>query len=123
MCPFCKLSDERVRFQNEFAVAIFDAFPLTRGHFLIVPKRHVQSLFDTTEPERCAIFDLLDIVKKAQSTDLCPDGYNVGINDGAAAGQTIAHLHVHLIPRYSNDCPDPRWGGEVDISRACCLLA
>jgi len=89
---------------------IRDGFPVSPGHSLVIPKRHVLSLFDTSEDERSDLFRLLDAAKHIISQELNPDGYNVGINDGAAAGQTGPHLHIHLIPRYSGDLADPRGG-------------
>lgn len=76
----------------------------------MIPRRHVLSLFDTSEVERANLFSLLDRAKQVLHAEFNPDGYNVGINDGAAAGQTVPHLHIHLIPRYFGDLPDPRGG-------------
>jgi diadenosine tetraphosphate (Ap4A) HIT family hydrolase len=109
-CPFCTLPAARVLFRDDAAVAVRDAFPVTRGHTLIIPLRHVASFFDTTARERDAMLRLLDLVKTTLHEEFEPAGYNIGINDGAAAGQTIGHLHVHLIPRYAGDRPDPRGG-------------
>jgi diadenosine tetraphosphate (Ap4A) HIT family hydrolase len=109
-CPFCQLSDERIAHSTELAVVVRDAYPIARGHTLIIPKRHVVSFFDTTHEERCSLLELLDIAKSSIERELSPDGYTIGINDGPAAGQTIPHLHVHLIPRYLGDRPDPRGG-------------
>jgi diadenosine tetraphosphate (Ap4A) HIT family hydrolase len=109
-CPFCRLPDERVLRDCNLAVAIRDAYPVSPGHTLIIPKRHVGSFFDLTSAEREEMFRLLDLAKMALDEDLHPDGYNIGINDGLAAGQTVPHLHVHLIPRYEGDREDPRGG-------------
>lgn len=95
---------------HELAVAFRDGFPLTRGHTLIIPRRHVPSFFELTADERVAVLDVLERAKSALDAEFQPDGYNVGINDGAAAGQTVMHLHVHLIPRYKGDRADPRGG-------------
>jgi diadenosine tetraphosphate (Ap4A) HIT family hydrolase len=95
---------------NELAVAIHDGFPVSPGHCLIVSRRHVASFFDTTDEERIALLELLDKVQKILLRERRPDGFNIGINDGTAAGQTVMHLHIHLIPRYSGDTDDPRGG-------------
>ncbi|MEA5115943.1 MAG: HIT family protein [Geobacteraceae bacterium] len=110
LCPFCNLEPSRIFADNEHAVAIYDGFPVNPGHVLIIPKRHVVSLFEVTKEERAALFDLLDDVRCRLIAERKPDGFNIGINDGAAAGQTVFHLHIHLIPRYVGDCEDPRGG-------------
>ena len=109
-CPFCALPAERVLFRNAAAVAVRDAYPVTPGHTLVIPRRHVASFFDATPLEREAMLALLDVAKQQLQAEFGPAGYNIGINDGAAAGQTIGHLHMHLIPRYPGDRPDPRGG-------------
>jgi diadenosine tetraphosphate (Ap4A) HIT family hydrolase len=109
-CPFCSLPDERIVERNASALVIRDGFPVSRGHTLVLPRRHVGSWFELTAGERQALLDLLDRAKAALDGEHAPDGYNIGINDGPAAGQTIAHLHVHLIPRYAGDAEDPRGG-------------
>ena len=96
--------------QNPHAYLIRDGFPVTPGHSLIIPKRHISSFFDTTPDERDALLSLLDQAKQLAAEEFKPDGYNIGINDGAAAGQTVPHLHIHLIPRYAGDLDDPRGG-------------
>ncbi len=87
-----------------------DGFPISPGHTLIIPKRHIASFFETTPDERNELLSLLDRAQKNLQTEFNPDAFNIGINDGAAAGQTIPHLHIHLIPRYQGDLPDPRGG-------------
>jgi len=77
---------------------------------LVIPRRHVASFFEITEAERSGLMDLLSNAKNIVQADLAPAGYNIGINDGASAGQTVPHLHIHLIPRYTGDLPDPRGG-------------
>ena len=109
-CPFCGLPEARVRVRNHLAIAFRDAFPVTQGHSLVIPLRHLPSLFDTTAEERIAMFELLEEAKRQLQAEFAPAGYNIGINDGAAAGQTVGHLHIHLIPRYTGDRPDPRGG-------------
>jgi diadenosine tetraphosphate (Ap4A) HIT family hydrolase len=109
-CPFCTLPQERIVNSNTLALAIRDAFPISPGHTLIIPKRHVATFFDTTTEERLAMFELLDNAKRELDAELHPAAYNIGVNDGPAAGQTVAHLHIHLIPRYAGDDADPRGG-------------
>ena len=109
-CPFCSLPPERIIDSNELALVIRDGFPVSKGHTLIIPKRHVGSWFDTSADERIALFALLDHVKMILDHEFKPDSFNIGINDGAAAGQTVPHLHIHLIPRYKGDQKDPRGG-------------
>ena len=109
-CPFCALPPERIIASNELALVIRDGYPVSKGHTLIIPKRHVGSFFDTSTDERAALFALLDQAKLILDQEYNPDSYNIGINDGAAAGQTVPHLHIHLIPRYKGDQEDPRGG-------------
>ena len=109
-CLFCTLGAGRIVLANELAVVIRDSFPVSPGHTLIIPKRHVVSFFDVTGDEREAMLALLDSAKLGLDAAFHPDGYNVGINDGEAAGQTLPHLHLHLIPRYAGDSEDPRGG-------------
>jgi diadenosine tetraphosphate (Ap4A) HIT family hydrolase len=107
---FCRIPREQILIDGPLAVAARDSYPVSKGHTLIIPRRHVASFFETTEEERQAMLKLLDEAKAALDKELKPDGYNIGINGGAAAGQTVMHLHIHLIPRYAGDRPDPRGG-------------
>ena len=107
-CPFCLLNEFAI--ENEVAFGIFDKYPVNKGHLLIIPKRHVEQYFDLTSEERQAIDDLLFKGKELMDQQYQPDGYNVGINCGEAAGQTIFHVHVHLISRYKGDIDEPRGG-------------
>jgi diadenosine tetraphosphate (Ap4A) HIT family hydrolase len=109
-CPFCMLPADRIVGHNEHAVWIRDGYPISPGHSLVIPRRHIASFFETTAEERQALQALLDEAKLATENQFHPDGFNIGINDGAAAGQTIPHLHIHLIPRYLGDQADPRGG-------------
>jgi len=109
-CPFCSVPEELIIAKNDLCFAIFDKYPVTEGHALIIPYRHFSSFFEATEEEKLAILRLLEEVKKILDRRFKPDGYNIGVNDGEAAGQTIMHLHVHLIPRYRGDDPDPTGG-------------
>ena len=110
ICPFCNPENSRVILANDHAMAIYDSFPVTPGHTLIIPKRHISSLFEATREEQAALFDLLSAMRQLLLKELNPAGFNIGINDGPAAGQTVMHLHIHLIPRYAGDTEDPRGG-------------
>jgi diadenosine tetraphosphate (Ap4A) HIT family hydrolase len=109
-CPFCSLPAERFVLESEYTVVIRDGFPVSPGHTLVIPKRHVASFFDVTDAERADLMSLLTAARGALERQLRPAGFNIGINDGAAAGQTVPHLHIHLIPRYAGDRDDPRGG-------------
>ena len=109
-CPFCHLGQSRIRLENKFAMAFADAYPVTEGHTLVVPKGHVASLFDLSEEEQTALWRLVALVRAKLTGKLQPDGFNVGVNDGPAAGQTVMHAHVHVIPRRAGDVADPRGG-------------
>ena len=109
-CPFCTLTPERIFEANDLALWIYDGFPVSRGHSLIIPRRHVGSFFEVTPEERLALLDLLDRAKADAVSRFSPDGFNIGINDGPSAGQSVPHLHLHLIPRYLGDVADPRGG-------------
>jgi diadenosine tetraphosphate (Ap4A) HIT family hydrolase len=91
-------------------LGLWDAFPVSPGHALLVPRRHVPSWFDATTAEQVALAKAIADAKTAIELTHRPDGYNIGINCGAAAGQTLFHLHVHLIPRYQGDVAEPRGG-------------
>ena len=110
LCPFCTISAGRIVLAHDLAFVIRDAFPVSPGHTLIIPRRHIGSFFDVTGEEREAMLQLLDAAKAGLDDEFHSDGYNVGINDGQAAGQTVLHLHIHLIPRYTGDSNDPRGG-------------
>ena len=113
-CPFCEIistdTTNRIVERNDLAIVIRDGYPITEGHTLIIPKRHIVSFFDTSDSERQALFALIDEAKAYLDKKYKPDAYNIGINDGASAGQTVPHLHIHLIPRYEGDVEDPRGG-------------
>ncbi|MFH0880978.1 MAG: HIT family protein [Lentisphaerota bacterium] len=110
-CPFCNLPPERIIAQEGPCIAFFDFFPVSQGHMLIIPKRHVHALADLDTEEWTAIHQLArQLIGTAQKEDPSIRGFNLGINDGAAAGQTIFHTHVHLIPRREGDVQNPRGG-------------
>ena len=110
LCPFCTLPGTRVVDSSDHGLVIRDGFPISPGHTLILPRRHIGSFFELEPKERDDLLRLLDASKVTIAAEFNPDGYNIGINDGAAAGQTVPHLHIHLIPRYTGDRVDPRGG-------------
>ncbi|MEX2517359.1 MAG: HIT family protein [Gammaproteobacteria bacterium] len=109
-CPFCKLDPNRVITESKTVVALFDGFPVSPGHALVVPRRHVASWSEATEAEKTAIWNEIDVVRNILDRRHHPDAFNIGLNDGVAAGQTVMHVHVHIIPRYGGDVDDPRGG-------------
>ena len=109
-CPFCQLEPHRIVAEDELAVAYRDGFPVSLGHTVIIPRRHVATLFEATEAEQAALLKMLAQAKAILDKHHQPDGYNIGINHGPAGGQTVPHLHIHLIPRYRGDKEDPRGG-------------
>lgn len=110
-CLFCSIDEKRIIAFNEMAYAIRDGFPVTPLHSLIIPRRHVQDYFGLTKEEREACYDLLLALRDSiQREDASVEGFNIGMNAGAVAGQTIFHCHLHLIPRRSGDVEKPRGG-------------
>jgi diadenosine tetraphosphate (Ap4A) HIT family hydrolase len=110
ICPFCTLPEARVVASDALALVIRDGFPVSPGHTLVVPRRHVASIAETSADELRSLWALLAEARRSLDEALRPAGYNIGINDGVAAGQTVMHLHVHLIPRFKGDRADPRGG-------------
>lgn len=108
--PFLAIDEAAHVAANGTMFAIHDRFPVNPGHTLIVPRRFLPSWFDFSETERLDAFALIDIVCDELRSRHSPDGFNIGFNDGAAAGQTVFHAHIHVIPRYAGDVPDPRGG-------------
>ena len=108
--PFLAVPASEWLAANRSAFVIADHFPVNRGHALVVPRRVISTWWEASDAERADMMALIDEVKRRLDAELQPDGYNVGFNAGAAAGQTVAHLHVHVIPRYRGDVPDPRGG-------------
>lgn len=109
-CIFCKLRDERVIDECEHTISFIDTYPASPGHTLVVPKRHFATYFEATEEEILAIGRAIQKAKKILDKEYAPDAYNIGINNGEAAGQSVMHLHVHIIPRYTGDVEDPKGG-------------
>jgi diadenosine tetraphosphate (Ap4A) HIT family hydrolase len=104
------LPRQRILGENDHAFWIRDGYPVSPGHSLVIPKRHTGSFFDTSDVERQALLALLDAARAAAKAEFEVENFNIGINDGPAAGQTVPHLHIHLIPRYRGDQADPRGG-------------
>ena len=109
-CIFCKPPNTEMVCENELALAFYDKFPVSKGHVLIIPKRHVPDYFGATNEEVVAIHELVHEVKEQLDQRYNPDGYNIGVNVGLAGGQTVFHLHVHVIPRYKGDVENPKGG-------------
>jgi ATP adenylyltransferase len=110
-CVFCDLSDRAILGEEEGCLAIRDAFPVSPGHTLLIPRRHTASFSDLTPNEWQALFRLARALKERMiREDPGIEGFNLGLNDGAAAGQTIFHVHLHLIPRRRGDVNNPRGG-------------
>jgi diadenosine tetraphosphate (Ap4A) HIT family hydrolase/HKD family nuclease len=108
--PFLEVPTTDHIADNRLAFAIWDGFPVSHGHALVVPRRPISSWWEATEAERRDLVALIDEVKRLIEERFAPDGFNVGFNSGAAAGQTVDHLHLHVIPRYAGDVADPRGG-------------
>jgi len=109
-CDFDNPEQHRVITQNDLAYARWDNFPVSEGHTEVIPKRHVDSFFDLEVDELTAMHDLAKAAREIIVASFNPDAFTIGINDGEAAGRTIGHLHLHLIPRYIGDVENPRGG-------------
>lgn len=110
-CLFCSIPKERVIAKNDLAYAIRDGFPVTELHTLVIPKRHAADYFELTDDEVLACNRLiLEVRQSILDQDTTVEGFNVGMNAGAAAGQTVFHCHIHLIPRRQGDVSNPRGG-------------
>lgn len=122
-CPFCAFDAGRIFFQSELVVGIWDAFPISPGHALLIPRRHIATWFDASQEEQQAVMAAVTIARETIEQQFEPAGYNIGINVGNAGGQTIDHLHVHLIPRYIGDVENPRGGVRHVIPKLADYLA
>jgi diadenosine tetraphosphate (Ap4A) HIT family hydrolase len=109
-CPFCNPVAEDIIARNDLCYVIWDRFPVSKGHLLIIPFRHVPDFFLLTIEEKQAMVALVDVCKGVIEENFQPAGYNIGINIGAAAGQTVMHCHCHMIPRYAGDVRNARGG-------------
>jgi diadenosine tetraphosphate (Ap4A) HIT family hydrolase len=114
-CELCTRADLVI--ENTLAYVRRDNHALSKGHVLVIPKRHVASFFDMTAEEQAAVLALLNEAQKAVQKEHSPDGYNIGVNVGKAGGQSRMHVHVHLIPRYAGDVPDPSGGIRCVLPR------
>jgi diadenosine tetraphosphate (Ap4A) HIT family hydrolase len=115
-CVFCLRDSLEIIAENKLALAFYDTCPVSNGHSLVIPKRHVETFFDASPEEHMAISQLIIELKSLLDKNFSPDGYNIGANVGQAAGQTVFHFHVHVIPRYHGDVEDPRGGLRKVIS-------
>lgn len=111
-CPFCNIPKTDRTIETDLLIGFFDRYPVNPGHLLLVPRRHIASWFDATREEQAALMGAIDdaVALIESRLDLKPDGYNVGFNAGEAAGQTVMHLHLHVIPRFHGDVDDPTGG-------------
>ena len=109
-CPFCTFPDARVVLRNDSAIALADGYPVSEGHTLVVPIRHVASLYELEAQAVAEVWELVGDVRRMLAARHEPAGFNIGLNEGEAAGQTVDHAHVHVIPRYEGDVDDPRGG-------------
>ena len=109
-CPFCSNDESELVLRTELWFAMWDKHPVSRGHLLIIPFRHVQSYFETTREEKLGLLEMIDKSKELLDARFKPDGYNIGMNLGEAAGQSVMHFHLHVIPRYKGDSSNPRGG-------------
>ena len=107
-CPFCY--ETNYESEGDLTFTKTDSYPVSKGHTLVIPKRHISSYFECTDNERLELWSLVEQVKTELEDTFAPDGFNIGINVGEVAGQTVPHMHIHVIPRYSGDIDDPRGG-------------
>ncbi len=109
-CIFCNAAIASIVLENQSFYAIFDKYPVNLGHVLIISKRHIPDLFSLDETEFEHLYEIINRAKEMLDMKYKPDGYNVSVNCGETAGQTIFHFHLHIIPRYKSDVEDPRGG-------------
>lgn len=110
-CPFCNLEKGRkIIAENDISFSVYDNYPVSKGHVLIIPKRHCSDYFELAPEEQAPCWNLVNKVKKILDDNFKPEGYNIGINVNESAGQTVPHAHIHVIPRYIGDVDNPRGG-------------
>jgi diadenosine tetraphosphate (Ap4A) HIT family hydrolase len=113
-CIFCNIEQtvdkDRIVYQDSSWIAIYDNYPVSKGHVLLIPKRHCETYFDLNYVELVSLGVTIGVIKFILNNKFNPDGYNIGVNCGEAAGQTVKHCHIHIIPRYKGDMEDPRGG-------------
>ena len=107
-CKFCNIRNPIL--ENEYWIGIYDKFPVTDGHILLIPKRHSSNYFECLESEKQSLLELIDLTKEFLIENYHPNGFNVGFNVGEVGGQTIFHTHIHIIPRYNGDMENPKGG-------------
>ena len=115
-CQLCEPAE--VLIENSLAYARLDSNSLAAGHVIVVPRRHVADFFDMTAAEQAAVLELLNAAQRLVQAKYSPDGYNIGVNIGKAAGQSRMHVHVHLIPRYKGDVADPSGGVRCVLKKS-----
>lgn len=108
-CPFCSPHSQPV-LSSDHSFAIYDQYPVSKGHLLVIPKEHVSSYFQLSEEVKKDLWNTVQRAREHLEETFHPDGFNIGLNEGAAAGQTIFHVHIHVIPRYQGDVEDPTGG-------------
>lgn len=109
-CPFCDVEPGRVLFEEDAGLAIRDLFPVAEGHALVIPRGHVASIYDRPPEEQAALWELVRRTRDLLIREYRPDGFTIGLNEGLAAGQSVSHSHIHVIPRHLGDVPDPTGG-------------
>lgn len=117
-CLFCNQNPEEIIAETELATLTIDTYPVSKGHMLIIPKRHFATQFEASEAENHDFHQLLLSAKKHIDQAYQPDGYNIGSNNTEAAGQSIHHLHIHIIPRYYGDVDNPKGGVRWVIAKS-----
>jgi diadenosine tetraphosphate (Ap4A) HIT family hydrolase len=110
-CVFCEQFDKsRIVYEDSTWIAVYDNYPVSKGHTLLIPKRHCETFFDLNDFETGILSHIINVIKLILDEKFKPDGYNIGCNCGEAAGQTVMHCHIHIIPRYNGDMENPRGG-------------
>ena len=116
-CLFCNTNNKEYLIENDLAFATFDSYPVSKNHLLVIPKRHVENYFDLSNDEILACNEIIKLnKKKLEKDDQTIKGFNLGSNNGKAAGQSINHCHIHLIPRRLGDVDNPQGGVRAVIS-------
>ena len=113
-CPFCNIGavidKSRIIYEDSTWIAVLDGYPVSEGHTLLIPKRHCETYFDLNFVENSSLAATINVIRMLLDAKYKPNGYNIGVNCGEAAGQTVYHCHIHIIPRYNGDCDNPRGG-------------
>ncbi len=109
-CVLCSIDPVRIIRQTEAAIALLDSFPISEGHTLVIPRRHVESIYELPMAEQTAVWEMVRQIRLDLIAHFRVEAFNIGVNDGFAAGQTVPHAHVHVIPRRPGDVEDSRGG-------------